>query len=82
MRELEPGGGTNPMPALEHALRMRPDLIYLMTDGDIPDETRDFLQQTNTKKIVVHTIAFQNVDGRLILEEIAKDQGGTFRFVP
>lgn len=79
---LGPGGGTNPIPALEHALRMRPDLIYLMTDGEIPPETRDFIVERNKKKIVVHTIAFQSADGRLILKNIAEDNGGTFRFVP
>ncbi len=79
---LGPGGGTNPIPALEHALRMRPDLIYLMTDGEIPLETREFLLERNKRKIVVHTIAFQSLDGRLILKQIAEDNGGTFRFVP
>lgn len=80
--ELGPGGGTNPIPALERALRMRPDIIYLMTDGDIPPQTRDFLAQDNKKRIVIHTIAFQNIAGQKILKEIAADHGGTFRFVP
>lgn len=80
--ELHPGGGTQPIPALERAIKMRPDLIYLMTDGEIPPETREFLKQMNKRKTVIHTIAFQSIDGQMILKQIAEDHGGTFRFVP
>lgn len=45
-------------------------------------DTREFLLERNRRKIVVHTIAFQSLDGRLILKQIAEDNGGTFRFVP
>lgn len=82
MEELQPHGGTQPIAALEIALRLHPDIIYLMTDGEIPPETREFLKQNNKKRTVIHTIAFQSVDGQLILKQIAEDQRGTFRFVP
>ena len=61
---------------------MKPDMIYLLTDGEIPAETRGFLKERNRNKIIIHTIAFQSLDGHTVLKQIAEDHRGTFRFVP
>ncbi|MFO1021322.1 MAG: VWA domain-containing protein [Planctomycetales bacterium] len=79
---VRPGGGTEPQAALEQALKLRPDMIYFLTDGEIPGETREMLNQANKNKVTIHTIAFQSEAGQEILKLISQDHHGTFRFVP
>lgn len=73
---------TNPEPALQMAIEMKPDVIFFLTDGDIPIEVRENTLKANKERIVIHTIAFESEAGRLLLEQMAKENGGTYRFVP
>lgn len=80
-----PMGGTDPTSALETALRMKPDTIYLMTDGAFNDPMAvfDVLAQGNPKRTVsVNTIAFHERAMELTLKEIARLHRGDYRFVP
>lgn len=85
LEQQAPSGGTFPLPAFAavFALDVPPDVIYFMTDGQIPVETPAEVARMNSrgKKVVIHTIAFGDELGRESLQRIATDSGGTYRFV-
>lgn len=82
-----PGGGTFPQQAMTMALAENPDAIFLLSDGEIQDNTAQFLVANNKKrdmgqgeygKIPVHTIALLSTFGQRMLKSIADDNAGTF----
>ena len=86
-------GTTNPVPALEQAFRQKPRLIYLLTDGDFPDNNavRAAIARLNAdKQTRVNTIVFVPGDAGAdyagqafidLMKQIAKDNGGVFAHV-
>jgi hypothetical protein len=74
---------TNPNYALQQALEMKPEVIFLLTDGELdePEAVRQMIRNHNKSNVVIHTIAFENEEGGLTLESIAKENHGTYRFV-
>jgi hypothetical protein len=80
-----PSGGTEPWPGMQRALSMKPDAIFLLTDGQFDPQVvhkLDVIQPETKKKIPIHTIAFESPQGAMLLEAISKQSGGTHRFVP
>ena len=82
-------GETYPIPALELAFRQKPDLIYVLTDGDFPDNAA-VLAKIRTlnvsSKVKINTIAFiseADTDTAFIslLQTIARENGGIYRRV-
>ena len=71
------------VPRLQLALRMKPDAIYLLTDGvfsaDVVDKVIN--AQKETKKIPIHTIAFEDMRGAMLLEMISRATGGQHQYV-
>ncbi len=85
--DIEAQGGTEPRGALEHAftkLAPVPDEIHFMTDGQIPGNVVQQLRDLNGGRIrsVIHTYAFGDASGGAVLERIAGEHGGQYRFVP
>ena len=82
-------GPTEPLPALELAFKQKPQLIFLLTDGDFPDNDAVLsrIRQLNRDRAVkINTIAFVNegdTDTEFIhlLKQIADENGGTYRHV-
>lgn len=86
-------GTTEPVRALESALKLNPQLIYFLTDAaDFPDpqavvQTIDRLNRDRAIKI--NTILFvedqteraRNQDSEVLMKRIARENGGTFRWV-
>ena len=76
---------TDPIPALKAAFAMRPELMYLLTDGAFNDEREivDFIAKANAGKAVqIMTIAFlEQGDYENVLKKIAEQNGGEFRLV-
>jgi hypothetical protein len=82
VKSLHPDGDTAPEDAIDRALRLKPQVIYFLTDGEIPATTRDTAKRGNNgRKTVIHTIAFQSEEGVEMLRGIASDNRGKFRFV-
>jgi len=79
-----PAGGTEPWDGLALALRMKPDAIYLLTDGQFDPKVVDktIAAQPESKKIPIHTIAFESLEGARLLETISRASGGQHLFVP
>jgi len=84
IRTRTPESTTNPNMALQQALEMSPDVIFLLTDGEL-DEARSvvlgMIRHHNKSNVVIHTIAFGDEEGAATLEAIAGENNGTFRFV-
>jgi len=78
---LQAGGSTEPAEALQQALDLRPDVIFFLTDGEIPPEARAVVQAANRYNTIVHTIAFESREGEAILKAIAYDNKGRYRYV-
>ena len=83
---IEADGGTDHIAALSLAIRMRPDVIFLLTDGDKPFlNARDLARIDRIGPgIMVHTIQFgdgpQRAD-RGWMGKLAQQSGGEYRYV-
>jgi hypothetical protein len=83
IKAFHPEGDTAPEDAIAKALKMKPQVIYFLTDGEIPNTTRATTQRCNAEhKTVIHTIAFEYEGGAEQLRGIAADSKGKYRFVP
>ena len=75
--------------ALRQVLEMRPDAVFLLTDGEVSQKTERFLSKFNamsddpilgpTRPTTVHTIGFSK-QGEELLKKIAQNNGGTYTF--
>lgn len=83
---------TDPFDAVKFAVEMLPDAIYILSDGKFTDKgkTERYLANFNKlsdpidgarPKVVIHTVGFYSRDGEECLQRIAKEYGGTYRFV-
>lgn len=81
------GNNTAPLEAVKFALGLRPDAIYLLTDGEFRDKTASYLKRHNRgdgtqPATIIHTIALHGRKGQRTLKQIANSSGGTYRYVP
>ena len=83
LNAVAPGGGTAPQSAIHQvfALPVRPDVVYFLTDGAIPEETVAIFAEHNRqgRRVTVHTIAFGDRSGEALLRQISEQSGGTYR---
>jgi hypothetical protein len=82
LRLIEPDGGTDPRVALKQALAMRPDAVFLLSDGAFPEGTVEMMTKLNTRKVPIHCV---DVTGGLAgdhLERIARANGGKYASRP
>ena len=87
--KVTPRGETNPIPGLELAFQQKPELIYLLTDGDFPDNNavlKRITELNKDHKVKINTIAFvseadTDTDFMKLLDKIAKENGGVYKFV-
>jgi hypothetical protein len=85
------GVDTRPLEAMRLALRFKPDAIFLLSDGEFADPTRNFLLLENVREaddgslepqVPVHTVGFHSFAAQAVLRPIAIENGGVYRFVP
>jgi hypothetical protein len=84
-------GTTNPIPGIEMAFRNRPQLIYLLTDADFPDNNavkNSIARLNKDKQTRINTIIFVPGDGdegsasfKDLMKQIANDNGGNYAYV-
>jgi hypothetical protein len=77
LRLIEPEGGTDPRDAMRIALGLRPDVIYLLSDGLFPDGTVEAIAAKNKRKTPIHCIDLTGGESDQ-LKRIAKDSGGQY----
>lgn len=74
--------GTDPTSAMIRALGLKPDAIWLLSDGIFEGSAADAIQRANPgRKVQIHAIAFYSREGEAVLKRIAKDNRGRYRFV-
>jgi hypothetical protein len=75
-------GETDPSKALERAFDCKPDLVYLLTDGEFDRAIIDLVKRLNVGgKVIVHTIGFLYKTGESVLKQIAEENHGNYKFV-
>ena len=77
------GRGTRPAQAMLDGLSMQPDAIFLLSDGELQDDTVIQLLKHNRAtldkpQIPIHTIHLFSAEGRNTLQTIAQTNSGTF----
>lgn len=80
--KVQGGGGTDPSEALKLALDLKPDVIYLLTDGVFDDKVTGEITKLNTRGVAIHTFCFGNASGESLLQDIARKNHGTYKFIP
>lgn len=81
------GGGTVHKPALQAALKLNPDVIFFLTDGETPELSyRDLwdLKQANRKRVQIHVIQFgtgAKLGSLNWLEQLSRDHRGSYRYL-
>jgi len=83
---IVPGGGTQPVDAIQSALLLQPppDAIFLLTDGEFPVEPAlQVLQAMKAQGVrcPVHTVALGSQAGADTLRELSRITGGRTRVV-
>ena len=82
-----PDGDTRPWRAMRTSLRLSPSAIFLLSDGELKDDTVVKLREENVKKerrgktqepVTIHTISLGNGFGSMTMKAIARQNGGTF----
>jgi uncharacterized protein with von Willebrand factor type A (vWA) domain len=75
-------GETDPSKALERAFEVKPELIYLLTDGEFDKAIVGLVKKQNAGgQVTVHTIGFLYRMGEQVLKQIAEENGGNYKFV-
>lgn len=80
-------GRTEPLEALMLALRLQPDTIYFLTDGQFsPTVVNSFNKLAGrppyNKRVTVNGICFGNRKGEKLLRELSENNSGNFTFIP
>lgn len=83
---VSPHGSSSPLPGLRAAFATGPQLLFILTDGDFPNnsEVLTEVRRLNAeKKVKINTIAFfdRGEEYEKLLKQIADENGGLFRFV-
>jgi hypothetical protein len=83
--------GRAPYEPLKFALGLRPDVIFLLSDGEFPQGIEDLLKETNRVEnlfgdsdpiSIVHTIGYHSREGESRMRRIAQQNQGQYRHVP
>ncbi len=75
---IEPHGGTEPRMAMNQAIGLKPDAIFLLSDGAFPDGAVEAINARNAKHIPIHCIDLAGGQGGDHLKRIAQASGGKY----
>lgn len=82
LASVQPRGNTDPIPAMRRAFAVNPDVIYFLTDGEFDPQLLEELRKLNrNKRVRIFTIAYVSQRGGALLEKIAQEHNGQYRFV-
>lgn len=83
-----PSGQTEPLPAIRLGLSYKPDVLFLLSDGDFGEENKNIIraikQRNLNTRTTINTILFvydTMGDGERVLRTIAESNGGVFKHV-
>jgi hypothetical protein len=78
-------GGTDPSQAMDFALKLKPETIFMMTDGQFMSNeyVNQVIDQENVGRYTsINTIAFHERAAEQELKKIARENRGDYRYVP
>ena len=75
---IDPDGGTDPRLAMKQALSLRPDAVFLLSDGACPDGTVEELTRLNKHKVPIHCVDLTGGLAGDHLKRIALANGGQY----
>jgi VWA domain-containing protein len=82
---IVPMGSTDPRAAMRRAFAVEPDLIYFLTDGLFDEHAASLLKQldrwNHNRSVRLFTIAYVDQQGATVLERLAREHNGEYRFV-
>jgi hypothetical protein len=82
LQRVGPSGGTDPIHAFRYVLTRgeRPDVIFFMSDGEIPPDAAEEILQLNRRGIpaVINCVAFGNEAATATLRRIAAESRGVY----
>lgn len=81
INSLRAAGDTHPMSALRKGLELRPDALYLLSDGAFELRTLSLIRQFNKHGTTIHTIGLEDPAGETLLKAIAEENAGGYHFV-
>ncbi len=81
-----PHDSSDPIPGLRAAFATKPELVYMLTDGDFPNNAlvlAEIRKLNAGRNVKINTIAFMDrgEEYEKFLKQIADENGGTFKFV-
>jgi hypothetical protein len=82
LRLIEPVSGTDPRLSLRQALGLRPDAVFLLSDGAYPDGTVAEVARINRRKVPIHCIDLAGGLAGDHLKRIAQESGGRYASRP
>jgi hypothetical protein len=82
LRLIEPDGETDPRGAMSLGLSLRPDAVFLLSDGEFPEGTVEAIARRNTRKVPIHCVDLSGGASGDQLQRIARDSGGQYRARP
>ena len=81
LRLVDPDGGTDPRSALRQAIALRPEAIFLLSDGEFPAGTVETVAHVNTHRVPIHCVDLSG-EGGDHLRKIARESGGQYAARP
>ncbi|MFM8175262.1 MAG: vWA domain-containing protein [Pirellulaceae bacterium] len=84
-------GGRPPNDALDQAIELSPDAIFLLFDGETKVDVAAHLRQSNRVvdlllgeqvKVPIHTLGFYTRQYEASLQKIAEENGGSYQYIP
>jgi hypothetical protein len=82
LRLIEADGGTDPRGAMAQALAIRPDAVFLLSDGQFPEGSAESIAKMNRRKVPIHCIDLAGGAEGDDLRRIARDSGGQYTAQP
>ena len=76
IKTINAGGGTQPTDALLQAIRMRPQVVFFMSDGFFPESVCDQVKQAQVSKphVIIHAISFVSRPKKQVRKQMSKEQ--------
>jgi von Willebrand factor type A domain len=78
LRLIEPDGGTDPRTAMRQALGLKPDAVFLLSDGAYPQGTVEEITRLNARKVRIHCVDLTGGLAGDHLKRIAAANGGRY----
>jgi hypothetical protein len=78
LRLIEPGGGTDPRGAMQLGLALRPDAVFLLSDGEFPTGTAEAVRAKNGAGVPIHCVDLSGGASGEQLRRIAAESGGRY----